>query len=114
MGQVSVPVNGRSYAITCEDGQESRIRRLAQYVDAKVAEFVGSVVRPERAACCCSPRWSSPTSSRTPMTRSSGRTANAPKPRQMEETKRRSGSRLLRRGCRHPSFPDAEWGWAVR
>ena len=43
MGQVSVPVNGRSYAITCEDGQESRIRRLAQYVDAKVAEFVGSV-----------------------------------------------------------------------
>ena len=43
MGQVSVPVNGRSYAIICEDGQESRIRRLAQYVDAKIAEFVGSV-----------------------------------------------------------------------
>jgi cell division protein ZapA len=43
MGQVSVPVNGRSYAITCDDGQEIRIRRLAQYVDAKVAEFVGSV-----------------------------------------------------------------------
>jgi cell division protein ZapA len=43
MGQVSVPVNGRSYAIICEDGQENRIRRLAQYVDAKVAEFVGSV-----------------------------------------------------------------------
>jgi len=41
MGQVSVPVNGRSYAITCDDGQETRIRRLAQYVDAKVAEFVG-------------------------------------------------------------------------
>ena len=43
MGQVGVPVNGRSYAITCDDGQETRIRRLAQYVDAKVAEFVGSV-----------------------------------------------------------------------
>jgi cell division protein ZapA len=43
MGEVNVPVNGRSYAITCEDGQETRIRRLAQYVDAKVAEFVGSV-----------------------------------------------------------------------
>jgi cell division protein ZapA len=43
MGQVNVPVNGRSYAITCDDGQETRIRRLAQYVDAKVAEFVGSV-----------------------------------------------------------------------
>ncbi len=43
MGQVNVPVNGRSYAISCEDGQETRIRRLAQYVDAKVAGFVGSV-----------------------------------------------------------------------
>jgi cell division protein ZapA len=43
MGQVSVPVNGRSYEITCDDGQEIRIRRLAQYVDAKVAEFVGTV-----------------------------------------------------------------------
>jgi cell division protein ZapA len=43
MGQVSVPVNGRSYAITCDDGQEARIRRLAQYVDAKVGEFVASV-----------------------------------------------------------------------
>jgi cell division protein ZapA len=43
MGQVSVPVNGRAYAITCDDGQETRIRRLAQYVDAKVAQFVGSV-----------------------------------------------------------------------
>jgi cell division protein ZapA len=43
MGQVSVPVNGRSFTITCDDGQEPRIRRLAQYVDAKVAEFVSSV-----------------------------------------------------------------------
>src|SRR5215470_1893420 len=43
MGQVSVPVNGRSYTITCDDGQETRIRRLAQYVDAKVGEFVGRV-----------------------------------------------------------------------
>src|SRR5947207_14310103 len=43
MGQVSVPVNGRSYAITCDDGQEARIRRLAQYVDAKVGHFVASI-----------------------------------------------------------------------
>src|SRR5215831_9140263 len=43
MGQVSVPVNGRSYAIACDDGQEARIRRLAQYVDAKVGEFVAAV-----------------------------------------------------------------------
>jgi len=43
MGQVTVPVNGRSYTVSCDDGQEGRIRRLAQYVDAKVGEFVGSV-----------------------------------------------------------------------
>jgi cell division protein ZapA len=43
MGQVSVPVNGRSYSITCDDGQETRIRRLAHYIDAKVGEFVGKV-----------------------------------------------------------------------
>ena len=43
MGQVTVPVNGRSFKITCDDGQEPRIRRLAQYVDAKVAEFLSSI-----------------------------------------------------------------------
>jgi cell division protein ZapA len=43
MGLVTVPVNGRSFTITCDDGQEPRIRRLAQYVDAKVAEFVASI-----------------------------------------------------------------------
>ena len=43
MGQVTVEVNGRSYAVACDDGQEPRIRRLAQYVDAKVADFLSSV-----------------------------------------------------------------------
>jgi cell division protein ZapA len=43
MGQVTVAVNGRSYTVTCDDGQEARIRRLAQYVDGKVAEFVTSL-----------------------------------------------------------------------
>jgi cell division protein ZapA len=43
MGRISVPVNGRSYTIACDDGQETRIRRLAQYVDAKVGEFVTKV-----------------------------------------------------------------------
>ena len=41
MGQVNLTVNGRPFAVTCDDGQEGRIRRLGQYVDAKVAEFVG-------------------------------------------------------------------------
>ena len=43
MGQVNLTINSRPFAVTCDDGQEGRIRRLGQYVDAKVAEFVGSV-----------------------------------------------------------------------
>jgi len=39
MGQVVVKVNGRDFALNCADGQEARIRRLAQYVDAKIGEF---------------------------------------------------------------------------
>ena len=39
MGQVVVKVNSRDFALSCADGQEPRIRRLAQYVDAKVGEF---------------------------------------------------------------------------
>ena len=43
MAQVSLTVNGRPFAVTCDDGQEARIRRLGEYVDAKVAEFVRSI-----------------------------------------------------------------------
>jgi cell division protein ZapA len=40
MGQVVVTVNGRAFPLSCADGEEPRIRRLAQYVDGKVGEFV--------------------------------------------------------------------------
>ena len=43
MSQVAVTVNGRPYKIACDDGQEPRIRRLAQYVDARIGEFVKTV-----------------------------------------------------------------------
>ena len=43
MGQVVVKVNGREFPLSCADGQESRIRRLAQYVDAKIGEFTKTV-----------------------------------------------------------------------
>lgn len=43
MGQVVVKVNGREFPLSCADGQEGRIRRLAQYVDAKIAEFTKAV-----------------------------------------------------------------------
>lgn len=43
MGQVVVKINGREFPLSCADGQESRIRRLAQYVDAKVGEFTKTI-----------------------------------------------------------------------
>ena len=39
MVQLVVKVNGRDFPLSCADGQEPRLRRLAQYVDAKIAEF---------------------------------------------------------------------------
>jgi cell division protein ZapA len=43
MGEVVVKINGRDFPLTCADGQEPRTRRLAQYVDAKIAEFSKSL-----------------------------------------------------------------------
>jgi cell division protein ZapA len=43
MSQVSVSINGHPYKIACDDGQEPRIRRLAQYVDAQVGGFVKNI-----------------------------------------------------------------------
>ena len=39
MGQLVVKVNGRDFALRCADGQEARLRQLAQFVDAKVGQF---------------------------------------------------------------------------
>ncbi|WP_417811992.1 cell division protein ZapA [Thalassospira alkalitolerans] len=43
MAQVSVRINGRSYDVACDDGQEERLTNLAQYVDERVREIAGSV-----------------------------------------------------------------------
>ena len=40
MAKVEIDVNGRAYQVTCEDGQESRLRDLAAYLDRHVAELV--------------------------------------------------------------------------
>jgi cell division protein ZapA len=40
MAQVVVTVNGRAFPLNCADGEEPRIRRLAQYVDGKITDFV--------------------------------------------------------------------------
>ena len=39
MAEVIVKVNGRDFPLSCADGQETRTRRLARYVDSKIAEF---------------------------------------------------------------------------
>jgi cell division protein ZapA len=43
MALVVLKVNGRDFPVSCEDGQEPRLRRLAQYIDSKVTEFVKEV-----------------------------------------------------------------------
>ena len=43
MAQVDLLVNGQSYRIACEDGQEDRLIDLAAMVDEKVAELVNQI-----------------------------------------------------------------------
>ena len=43
MGQVAVSINGRSYEVACDDGQEDHLVRLASYIDKKMAELISSV-----------------------------------------------------------------------
>jgi cell division protein ZapA len=43
MPLVDVMVNGRSYSLTCEVGQEERLRELASHVDGKVTALSESV-----------------------------------------------------------------------
>ena len=40
MPEVHLTVNGRSYPVACEEGEEGRIKELALYLDRKTAEFV--------------------------------------------------------------------------
>ena len=43
MAQVDVSVNGQSYRIACEDGQEDRLVDLAALVDEKVLDLVDQI-----------------------------------------------------------------------
>jgi cell division protein ZapA len=43
MAQVEITINVQSYRIACEDGQEQRLRELAQMVDAHVGDLVEQV-----------------------------------------------------------------------
>lgn len=43
MPQVSISINGRSYPVACNEGEEQRIRELARIIDSKVASFARQV-----------------------------------------------------------------------
>lgn len=43
MAQIEVTVNGRSYRVSCDDGQEAHVARLSRYVDQKVQGLVKSI-----------------------------------------------------------------------
>ena len=43
MAQVGVAINGRTYQIACDDGQEEHLKHLATYVDKRVAELIAAV-----------------------------------------------------------------------
>lgn len=43
MIEISVNINGRQYPVTCEEGEEEHITRLARYIDKRVKELVKSV-----------------------------------------------------------------------
>ncbi len=43
MAQVDVGINGQSYRIACDDGQEEHVSHLAEYLDHRVGELVESV-----------------------------------------------------------------------
>ena len=41
MAEVSIIVNGRSYDISCDDGQEDRVQHLAMYIDQRLRQIAG-------------------------------------------------------------------------
>ncbi len=43
MATVTVEINGRGYAVGCEDGQEAHVAALARQYDAQVREVGGQV-----------------------------------------------------------------------
>lgn len=41
MPKVDISINGRSYAVACDDGQQDRVRELAGMVESRVKQLVG-------------------------------------------------------------------------
>lgn len=42
MAEVNLNIDGRTYAVGCDDGQEPRLRQLGQYVDQRLRDISAS------------------------------------------------------------------------
>lgn len=42
MAHITLMINGRSFGMECDDGQEQRVRELGHYVDAKIRSISAS------------------------------------------------------------------------
>ncbi|KPL67781.1 hypothetical protein SZ64_06420 [Erythrobacter sp. SG61-1L] len=47
MSNVQLTIGGRTYTVSCQDGQEGHIARLGQAIEAKVASLKGNVGQSE-------------------------------------------------------------------
>lgn len=43
MGQVTININGRDYNIACDDGQETHLIKLSEFVDKRLKELITAV-----------------------------------------------------------------------
>ena len=43
MAQVTLQINGRGYAVGCDEGEQAHLAELARYIDLKVRELAGKV-----------------------------------------------------------------------
>jgi cell division protein ZapA len=43
VAQIEVSINGRTYQVACDDGEEEHLLNLADYVDRKVTELTKSI-----------------------------------------------------------------------
>ena len=43
MTQISLTINDRAYDVTCDDGQEGHLRKLAEHLDERVRDLAAAV-----------------------------------------------------------------------
>lgn len=43
MAEVAVTVNGHTYQVACEDGEEDHVRELSTFLDKRIGQLVASV-----------------------------------------------------------------------